>query len=328
MKQYLEFKGNEQYVGGDVVEYGSQASSLNLNRGPLVLKKELNSLYNYTQVKTGGMPLKWEDTELYLTGDYVSLNGVIYHALANSADELPPSASWEEVILNAATDTSGYTKFEADNLLALKYDKSNVPANPKFTDTIYDDSALSNEINLKEDKISDKTLYSGTAMSISGQTLTLQKGDGSLDMVQIPASTNTTLPTDPKQLLSNGNPLSIGPILNGTQTITLTLGDQSIVEIDVESIDWSGDLALKADKTTTYTKTEVDAIVNMPMITQTTVNISAAQTIIVDAPVNYSFLSYTPLLNLSVEVQALTTTSMTIYSTGNGSIVYTWIKTI
>jgi hypothetical protein len=146
MKQYLEFKGNEQYVGGDVVEYGSQASSLNLNRGPLVLKKELNSLYNYTQVKTGGMPLKWEDTELYLTGDYVSLNGVIYHALANSADELPPSASWEEVILNAATDTSGYTKFEADNLLALKYDKSNVPANPKFTDTIYDDSALSNEI--------------------------------------------------------------------------------------------------------------------------------------------------------------------------------------
>jgi hypothetical protein len=128
--------------------------------------------------------------------------------------------------------------------------------------------------------------------------------------------------------LSNGNPLSIGPILNGTQTITLTLGDQSIVEIDVESIDWSGDLALKADKTTTYTKTEVDAIVNMPMITQTTVNISAAQTIIVDAPVNYSFLSYTPLLNLSVEVQALTTTSMTIYSTGNGSIVYTWIKTI
>ena len=254
MKQYEEFKDQ------DAISYGAAASSANFNKAPLLLKKELNTLYNYTQVQTGGIPLAWEFNESYVIGDYVGHNGNIYKATSDNIDDLPPSSSWEKVILSDPNDTVGYTKYEADNLLALKYNASNVPANPKFTDTVYDDTSLQAKVNLKANILSSSTLGSGSAMTISGQTLTLKKGDGTVDMVSIPVAAGVSS----TQLLDPLNPLSITASVDGYQTLTLKTGSGNLYTVNIEpDLDWVDEnLLLKADKATTYTKTEVNSLIS------------------------------------------------------------------
>ena len=87
LKKYEDFKIDETVV------YGSRATSASVNVAPLFLKKELNSLYNYTKMRFSENPLEWDSRETYSTGDYVWHEGVVYVATRDNGNQEPGAAS-------------------------------------------------------------------------------------------------------------------------------------------------------------------------------------------------------------------------------------------
>jgi len=66
-----------------------------VNKAPLFLKKELNSLSNFTMVKLGENPLEWDSGHDYDAGEICYLDGVIYRALVDNVNDRPNNDDWE-----------------------------------------------------------------------------------------------------------------------------------------------------------------------------------------------------------------------------------------
>lgn len=93
---YNYFKANE------IIPFGVRATSEVTNNAPLVLKRELNSLYNWCAVKFGELPFEWTNSERYKAGDYVYYKGKMYMALVDNSESNPEANPkiWQEVNLD------------------------------------------------------------------------------------------------------------------------------------------------------------------------------------------------------------------------------------
>ena len=86
---YEDFRENE------TIKYGTAATSASANHAPLVIKKELNRLYNYVKLRFGETPLAWDARATYSIGDMVTHNGDIYECIHENANQEPPNAAWQ-----------------------------------------------------------------------------------------------------------------------------------------------------------------------------------------------------------------------------------------
>lgn len=108
----------------DTVKYGDPATSKSVNHAPILIKKELNSLYNYVRMKFKDNPLDWNNIESYQIGDIVYHEGNIYSAIIANTGEVPPNPSiWLLLDINDTLDglyvslTSGkYIGLEDNNI--------------------------------------------------------------------------------------------------------------------------------------------------------------------------------------------------------------------
>ena len=91
----MSIKTYEDFKNEDTIVYGSRATSASVNHAPLILKKEINELYNQQMILTSQNPLAWDTRESYTVGDLAYINGVIYRALRTSSGSTPPSSDWE-----------------------------------------------------------------------------------------------------------------------------------------------------------------------------------------------------------------------------------------
>jgi len=110
---YTEFEQTE------TIKYGSLATSASANKAPLFIKSELNRLYNEVMIKFGESPLAWDSTHLYLTGDSVSYNGVVYTALSSNTGQQPPSSAWKILDTSKYDLSSKYLLTGSDNYVNL-----------------------------------------------------------------------------------------------------------------------------------------------------------------------------------------------------------------
>ena len=93
--QIQELKSYELFKAQDSIKYHSKATSDSVNTPLLLIKKELNSLFNYVQVKFSEKPLSWDSTQHYNIYDVVSYSNKIYQALEDNINSEPPNTSWQ-----------------------------------------------------------------------------------------------------------------------------------------------------------------------------------------------------------------------------------------
>ena len=129
LKKYEDFKIDETVV------YGSRATSASVNVAPLFLKKELNSLYNYTKMRFSENPLEWDSRETYSTGDYVWHEGVVYVAIRDNGNQEPGAASvsWSTFQTSTLDLDLKYVTLGANNYITL-YDRSGYKAMKSASD--------------------------------------------------------------------------------------------------------------------------------------------------------------------------------------------------
>ena len=108
---YTQFERNE------TIAYGSAATSASANHAPLFIKKELNNLYNYIQLKFSENPFDWDAALEYEIGDVVYSNGICYIATAYNINAEPPGAQWSVLPQTGVTfDSISGTTANFDNI--------------------------------------------------------------------------------------------------------------------------------------------------------------------------------------------------------------------
>ena len=111
---YEDFKSNE------TVQYGTAATSASVNHAPLLIKKELNDLYNYTKIRFGEYPFPWDSRSTYSVGDIVESGGILYQCIQNNSNQQPPSASWEVYDTTQIDMDLKYLQISSPEYVALK----------------------------------------------------------------------------------------------------------------------------------------------------------------------------------------------------------------
>lgn len=115
------FKKYSLFASEDTVQYGASAKSSTVNHAPLLIKKELNSLYNYIKVKFNENPLDWYENESYVINDIVYHSGSLYEAIADSTDITPPDIDyWREIQFNETSLDGTYVSLDSTQYIGLE----------------------------------------------------------------------------------------------------------------------------------------------------------------------------------------------------------------
>lgn len=201
------FKKYSLFASEDTVPYGASAKSSTVNHAPLLIKKELNSLYNYIKVKFNENPLDWYENESYTINDIVYHSGSLYGAIADSVGITPPNIEyWREIQLNETSLDSTYVSLDstqyigseiksgkqsmivgADRINAIRTPKNgllpndatsdlgqssdkfnNIHANTVHADDFLGTSSSAKYADIAERYRSDTVIESGTVVAVGG----------------------------------------------------------------------------------------------------------------------------------------------------------------
>jgi len=118
--QIRKIKPYELFKNQDTIKYHSKATSESVNNPLLLLKSEIDTLFNYIQLKFSEDPLKWDSTHQYKMYDLVEYSGNVYQALEDNKNSEPPNSSWQ--ILDIYKNSLNSQFLRNDTPLTLNYD--------------------------------------------------------------------------------------------------------------------------------------------------------------------------------------------------------------
>jgi len=130
--QIRQIKPYELFKSQDTIQYHTKATSDSVNNPLLILKSEIDLLYNYVQVKFSEVPLAWDGTHQYRLYDLVGYNGNIYQALEDNISSTPPSTSWLLLSSSSSLDNIYINRSSSDYIGT--YDLGNYKAMRVGTD--------------------------------------------------------------------------------------------------------------------------------------------------------------------------------------------------
>lgn len=231
---------DDNFLRGDHVD-GEVLQHTDLNELENVAKTAINA--NYEDIQ------KLQDGTI-LIGNSEKLNGATLstyaeETLQNSDTKVPTSAQAKQYIDTAISqiDLSGYyTKREVNDIVEI-YDSDgngivdnaekvnnhtvdiDVPANAKFTDTVYDDTEVRNLINTKQNKLTSSN--AGTGINIANEIIS---ASGEIPLLTGTSSNRINLNTLPLGIYKITGSYTIGQVSTTTgegQTLTVIIDADS-----------------------------------------------------------------------------------------------------
>ena len=231
---------DDNFLRGDHVD-GEVLQHTDLNELESVAKTAINA--NYEDIQ------KLQDGTI-LIGNSEKLNGATLstyaeETLQNSDTKVPTSAQAKQYIDTAISqiDLSGYyTKREVDDIVEI-YDSDgngivdnaekvnnhtvdiDVPANAKFTDTVYDDTEVRNLIGTKQNKLTSSN--AGTGINIANEVIS---ASGEIPLLTGTSSNKINLNTLPLGIYKITGSYIIGQVSTTTgegQTLTVVIDADS-----------------------------------------------------------------------------------------------------
>lgn len=187
MKSYKDF------VEQDIVKYGAECSSANINRPTLELKREVQNAYNLIKIKSNEMPLLYDKTFPYQKNEYCTYNNTIYRSETDNLDRIPQNSRYWTALNFKDFENFNFNDYK--NLIKEVNKKANISdiyskddlkkVIPNYITENNND--LYKVIDNKVDKFSSYALKPGISLTYddASKLLILEKADGSTDKVTI-----------------------------------------------------------------------------------------------------------------------------------------------